>query len=223
MPGLGRSYPGRVSARRRQKFTENPSMQMDEEILVVRRLRLLDEPLHGFTREGLERHVNRVRVHGVFRPRHSMERDPSWKQIIPYLIVRHASWLFLFQRSAAGGEARLHGKYSIGLGGHINRGDVEGADDIVAASLQRELEEELVIHGSWRARLVGVLNDDTNPVGQVHFGLVHVVEVDGPAVRVRGSEALSGRLADQKEVLSLRDQMETWSQLILDAVDPLTL
>lgn len=196
---------------------------MSEDILVVPRLQLLDEPLHGFSRDGLKRYVNRVRTHGVFRPRHDVEQDPSWKQIIPYLIVRHGERLFLFQRSAAGGEARLHGKYSIGVGGHIKRTDVEGADDIVAAGLRRELDEELVIHGTWRARFVGVLNDDTNTVGQVHFGLVHVVEVDAPAVRVRESEALSGRLADGKEVLDVRDQMETWSQLIIDAADPLRL
>ena len=145
------------------------------------------------------------------------------KQIIPYVIVRHGPRLFLLQRTTAGGEARLHGKFSLGVGGHINRSDVEAAADLVAAGLRRELEEELRIGGSWRARLVGVLNDDTDAVGQVHFGLVHVVEVASSDIAVRESDTLTGRLADTAELRDLYARMETWSQLILDAADPVTL
>lgn len=195
-------------------------MAPDERILVVPRDKLLPEPVHGFSVGGAAAYLDRVRAHGIFRPRVELEQDPSVKQIIPYLIVRHRQQVFLFQRTASGGEERLHGKYSIGVGGHINRGDVEGATDLVAAGLRRELEEELILEGSWRARLVGVLNDDTNPVGQVHFGLVHVVDVDSARIEVRESETLSGRLAASDEIRQLYDRMETWSQLILDAADP---
>lgn len=198
-------------------------MAPDEQILVVPRERLLPEPVHGFTTKEVADFLTRVRTHGTFRPRGQLEQDPSMKQIIPYLIVRHGERVFLFQRTISGGEERLHGKYSIGVGGHINRGDVEGADDLVAAGLRRELDEELIVNGSWRARLVGVLNDDTNPVGQVHFGLVHVVDVDSPRILVRESDTLSGRLAGAQEIRQLYDRMETWSQLILDAADPVDL
>lgn len=194
-----------------------------EEILVVPREQLMREPVHGFAKVGPADYLTRIGRHAAFRPRDHVEDDPSLKQIIPYLIVRFEDRLFLFQRSAAGGEARLHGLFSIGVGGHINRSDVAGARDLVAAGLRRELEEELVIGGAWRARLVGVLNDDSNAVGRVHFGLVHVVEVDSPDVAVRESEALSGRLAALEDVLAVRDRMETWSRLILDAADPSTL
>src|SRR2546426_4017693 len=127
-------------------------MGSDEEILVVPRRMLIHKPFRGFTRAGVEDYLLRVREYGVFRPRASMEEDPSFKQIIPYLIVRHRGRLFLVQRSTEGGETRLHGKYSIGVGGHINRGDVEGALDVIAAGLKRELEEELLIRGTWQAR-----------------------------------------------------------------------
>ncbi|OLD55939.1 MAG: hypothetical protein AUI83_06750, partial [Armatimonadetes bacterium 13_1_40CM_3_65_7] len=167
------------------------SMGSDEEILVVPRRMLIQKPFRGFTRAGIEDYLHRVREYGVFTPRASVEEDPSFKQIIPYLIVRHRGRLFLVQRSTEGGETRLHGKYSIGVGGHINRGDVEGAQDVIAAGLKRELEEELLIRGTWRARPVGVLNDDGNPVGQVHFGLVHVVEVDSPDISVKESDTLA--------------------------------
>ncbi len=193
-----------------------------EEILVISREHLMHEPVHGFAR-GSADYVTQIDRHASFRPREQVEEDPSFKQIIPYLIVRYTDRLFLFQRSAAGNEARLRGLFSIGVGGHINRSDVVGESDLVAAGLRRELDEELVIHGTWRARLVGVLNDDTNAVGRVHFGLVHVVDVDSPDVAVRESDTLTGRMASREGVLAVRDRMETWSRLILEGADPLTL
>ncbi|HXF81579.1 MAG TPA: NUDIX hydrolase [bacterium] len=196
---------------------------MDEAIFVVPRRALLPAPVHGFTTAGAAGYLRRIRRHGFFRRRGDVEQDPSLKQIIPYLVVRHRDRLFLVRRTAAGGEARLHGKVSIGVGGHINRADVAGADDVVAAALRRELAEELVIEAPWQARYVGVLNDDTNPVGQVHFGLVHIVEVAAPAISVRETDTLTGELAAAAEVRARYGQMETWSQLILDAADPLRL
>ncbi len=193
-----------------------------EEILVISREHLMHEQVHGFAR-GPADYVIRIDRHASFRPREQVEDDPSFKQIIPYLIVRHTDRLFLFQRTAAGNEGRLRGLFSIGVGGHINRSDVLGATDLVGAGLRRELDEELVIHGSWRVRLVGVLNDDTNAVGRVHFGLVHVVDVDSPDVAVRESDVLAGRMASREDVLAVRERMETWSRLILESADPLTL
>jgi predicted NUDIX family phosphoesterase len=196
---------------------------MSEEILVVPREQLLPEPVHGFSRAGLQGYLERIRRYATFAPRSHVEEDASRKQIIPYLIVRWTDQLFLFQRSGRGHEARLHGLFSIGVGGHINRQDVEGASDLVEAGLRRELAEELDIVGPWRARPVGVLNDDTNPVGQVHFGLVHVVEVESAEISVRESDTLSGQLASMQDVRAVRERMETWSRLVLDAVDPTTL
>jgi predicted NUDIX family phosphoesterase len=193
-----------------------------EEILVVSRERLMQGPIQGFAL-GPADFLGRIGRHGTFRRRDQVEDDPSFKQIIPYLIVRHADRLFLFQRSTAGSEGRLRGLFSIGVGGHINRSDVAGASDLVAAGLRRELDEELVITGGWRARLVGVLNDDSNAVGRVHLGLVHVVDVDSPEVAVRESDTLTGRMASREDVLEVRDRMETWSRLILETADPLTL
>ncbi|MGH2398698.1 MAG: phosphoesterase [bacterium] len=195
-----------------------------EQILVVPRAVLIpDDVVHGFRPGPAQQYVERVRAHGVFRRRGDVEQDPSIKQIIPYLMVRHSERLFVVQRSAAGGEARLHGKHSIGVGGHVNRNDVEGDADLLEAGLRRELEEELIVGAPWRPRLVGVLNDDTNPVGSVHFGLVHMVDVASPDIAVRESDTLTGRLMDSDEIRRLYERMETWSQLILDAGDPIRL
>jgi predicted NUDIX family phosphoesterase len=161
--------------------------------------------------------VTRIRQHGTFRRRGDVEADPSLKQIIPYLLVRRDGRHMLFQRTRAGGEARLHDLYSIGVGGHIAQVDVAGAADVIAAGLRRELDEELIVAGEWSARLVGVLNDDGNPVGQVHFGLVHVVDVRTGDVTIRETEQLAGRLAAPEEIRLAYPRMETWSQLVIDA------
>jgi predicted NUDIX family phosphoesterase len=193
-------------------------MGVDEEILVVRRADLFwNGPFRGVSTTGLEEYILRVRRHGFFKRRGDVEEDPSLKQIIPYLIVCRAGRYMLFRRTRAGGEARLHDLYSVGVGGHISKTDVDGAGDVVAAGLHRELEEELVVDGAWSTRLAGVLNDDDNPVGQVHFGLVHVIDVASGEVTIRETDRLTGRLADSGDIREAYARMETWSQMVVDA------
>lgn len=203
-------------------------MSADEKILVVPRAILLPEGLRGFRAGPVDEYVQQIRRHGEFRRRGEVEEDPSLKQIIPYLIVRHGERIFLFRRLRRGGERRLRGLYSIGVGGHIARGDMEAGDvphagDLLHAGLLRELREELIVSGDLNVRPVGVLNDEENPVGQVHFGLVYVVETEHPEVRVREAGRLRGHLATAAEVQEAHPRMETWSRLILDAADPFAL
>ena len=199
-------------------------MGVDEEILVVRRVDLFwNGPFRGVSTTGLDEYLQRVRRHGFFKRRGDVEEDPSLKQIIPYLVVRRAERYMLFRRTRAGGEARLHDLYSVGVGGHISKSDVDGASDdvvagdVVAAGLRRELEEELVVGSAWSARLAGALNDDDNPVGQVHFGLVHVIDVASGEIMIRETDRLTGRLADPGDIVASYARMETWSQLVVDA------
>ncbi|MDR7417326.1 MAG: phosphoesterase [Armatimonadota bacterium] len=193
-------------------------MGVDEDILIVPRADLFWRgEFRGVTTDGLDEYLARIRRHGDFRRRGDVEEDPSLKQIIPYLVVRAGDRCMLFQRTQAGREGRLRGLFSIGVGGHIARDDVRGAEDVVSAALRRELEEELDVQGPWTARLVGALNDDGNAVGQVHFGLVHIVEVSSGEVAIRETDRLTGRLAAMAEVEAAYSQMETWSQLVLDA------
>jgi len=193
-------------------------MGMDEEILIVPREDLFWRgPFRGVMADGLDDYLARVRRFGAFRRRGDVEQDPSLKQIIPYLVVRSGDRYMLFQRTHAIREERLRGLYSIGVGGHIARDDVNGAADVVASGLRRELEEELTVGGDWTARLVGVLNDDDTAVGQVHFGLVHLVDVPSGEVSIQETDRLIGQLAPLDDVRAVYAQMETWSQLILDA------
>lgn len=193
-------------------------MRADEEILVVPRSELFWRgEFRGVSSDGLDEYLARIRRFGFFRRRGDVEDDPSLKQIIPYLLVHSGNLYMLFRRTSAGREGRLHGLYSIGVGGHIARDDVGGTADAVAVGLRRELEEELVVEGDWSATLVGALNDDGNAVGQVHFGLVHLVDVPSGKVAIRETDRLTGRLAPAGEIRAAYAQMETWSQLVLDA------
>lgn len=155
-----------------------------------------------------------VRVHGAYVPRPEAEEDPSRKQLIPYVVVRDGERLYLMERTRAGGDPRLHLKATIGVGGHLN--PVDRGDDALMEGLRREWSEELAADFEPSFELVGLLNDDSNPVGSVHLGVVFTVEADGGAVSVREQEKLSGRFASRSEVAAAWDRMETWSQLVAE-------
>ena len=195
-----------------------------EFVLVVPRARLFEghtprgfEPFSASGAGERERVLARIREHGFFVERRHAERDPSMKQVIPYALFEREGGIFLMRRLPKGGEARLHGKLSVGVGGHINPED--GAEDALAAGLRREVEEEVEVEGPWDAVLAGILNDDDTPVGAVHFGLVYRVRPSG-AVRVRERDALEGSFTPREKVLRFlgeeRERFETWSALLLD-------
>jgi predicted NUDIX family phosphoesterase len=191
-----------------------------EQILVVPRADLLPRAgLHGFSREGLEAFLSTIAGRCFFVSRDAVENDPTVKQIIPYVVLRHRDRIFLVQRTRAGAEARLRGKFSIGIGGHITREDVSEAADPVEAGMTRELTEELDIPSGWRAHPVGVLNDDIEPVGRVHFGVVYLADVPTAGVRIREEDKLRGSFATLEEIRQVHARLETWSQFVVDGLD----
>jgi predicted NUDIX family phosphoesterase len=153
-----------------------------------------------------------VSRHGTYLDRPMAEDDPGYKQLIPYVVVRDANVVFLMERTDAGGDARLHGKASIGVGGHLN--PVDEGEDALMAGLRREWHEELETDWEPQFELIGVLNDDSNPVGAVHLGVVFTVEADGRAVAVREHDKLVGAFAGADEVAASWDRLETWSSLV---------
>ncbi|HEX2883435.1 MAG TPA: hypothetical protein VHQ42_02565 [Candidatus Limnocylindria bacterium] len=157
-----------------------------------------------------------VRDAGRYLDRLVAEDDPSVKQLIPYVVLRDDARTFLMRRTDAGGDARLHGKASIGVGGHLN--PVDHGEDALMAGLRREWDEELAVDWTPEFRLVGLLNDDTNPVGAVHLGVVFTVEAAGRPVEVREHDKLTGAFVAPAEVEAAWDHLETWSQLVAEAL-----
>ena len=118
-----------------------------------------------------------------------MEKDPSFKQLIPYVIFRHVGadgrpTVFQYTRGAGMGEGRLHRKRSVGIGGHISA--IDAGDHAVGnpyqEGMRRELEEEVAIDTPYTAHCVGLINDDETEVGSVHLGVVHLFDVAQPEV-----------------------------------------
>ena len=157
-----------------------------------------------------------VATDGRYLDRPIAEDDPTSKQLIPYVVVRDAERVFLMERTDAGGDRRLHGKASIGVGGHLN--PVDEGEDALMAGLRREWDEELNAEWTPEFQLVGLLNDDSNPVGAVHLGVVFTVEAKGRAVDVREREKLTGAFAAPDVVRAAWDRLETWSQLVAASI-----
>jgi len=175
----------------------------------------------AFRREAFEETVLR---HGFFVERDYAERTPSLKQVIPYTVVRRTDGeILVMRRLKKGGEGRLHGKLSIGVGGHINpedKTDSEHANPLVGGTW-RELSEEIVLEGRSELTPLGLINDDSNPVGAVHVGLAQMLTLDGQ-VRIREEEILEGELLSPERLAALRDEganFETWSSILIDHLD----
>jgi predicted NUDIX family phosphoesterase len=150
-----------------------------------------------------------------FLPRSQVETDPSFKQLIPYVVLRHAGRLFHYRRGATGTEQRLRALRSIGIGGHISEEDARGGADPYQTGMMRELLEEVFIGASWTEEFLGFINDDRTPVGSVHLGVVHVLELASADVTAREAALADGGFARTEELAAQADQFETWSQFVL--------
>jgi predicted NUDIX family phosphoesterase len=151
-----------------------------------------------------------------FVPRPEAEEDPGYKQIIPYVVLLRGDETFLLRRLKKGNEKRLHGMLSLGVGGHINPADGDGKD-VLMQGLRREVDEEVAVEKELGLTPRGVINDDSNGVGSVHLGFFFTMRVAGD-VTVRESEKLAGEWVRIEDLKNYRDDMETWSQIILEAL-----
>ncbi len=166
--------------------------------------------LEAFLRPGVARFIDRELA----------ESSPEYKQIIAYAIFCHEGRVLAYARTSKGHEARLHDKYSLGVGGHIN--PVDGLADSLAtylAGVEREIREEITFSGSASQRLYAIINDDTNEVGSVHLGIVHRFDLDTDDV-APNEKALDKMAFRTLEELNgeLRPKLETWSAICVDAL-----
>jgi predicted NUDIX family phosphoesterase len=187
-----------------------------EQVLCVKREDIFpDGAWHGFVSDRLEERQAVIREHHFFMARAKVEDDPSYQQIIPYVVFRHGDRFFLTHRLRASSEKRLRKQYSLGLGGHINPGDLEGGDPI-QDGLKREWEEEVSYDGSFEAKLIGLLNDESSPVSKVHLGVVFLVDGTSPNIAIRETDKLAGELLTLDEMRIYYLGMESWSQMVYD-------
>ncbi len=197
------------------------SSKLDERVLVVPSTQL-DRlgRFQGFSPE-VDLYLNGLLIPELiqFLPRSKVEDDPSWKQIIPYVIFRCRDSVFSYTRGKAQGEARLHRLRSLGVGGHVSLEDAEGRKSLEAyeSAMRREIDEEVEIRSPGHVCRVGLINDDATPVGQVHLGVVHLFELEHPHVLPREEGLAQAEFLPLSTVVEIRNEFETWSQICVDS------
>jgi len=183
---------------------------MSEQVMVV----ATDELRPFFTatliRDRADELLELIADRHTFIDRDLAERSPEWRQIIPYVVIRHGDDVYALTRTTKQTEARLHHKVSLGIGGHINPGH-----DLVDG-LEKELDEEVRIDGDYDLQFVAVLNDESTEVSRVHLGVVFFLDSATPDVVVVETEKMSGRWMSRGELAAAREAMESWSQVIYD-------
>ncbi|MHC5537593.1 hypothetical protein ACYOEI_05105 [Singulisphaera rosea] len=159
----------------------------------------------------------------TFRPRtEQLERDSTWKQLIPYGVLTSGGRVFAYRRSKMGGEARLHAKASIGIGGHVNQVDSEYPDLFqnrmtLHSGMVREIAEEMALSSSCELRLIGLIHDDTDEVGSVHLGVIYEVRVASEEPAGMGPEIAPIGWVDPRDLVDAKGMnWESWSGLLVD-------
>lgn len=168
--------------------------------------------LDAFFQEGNARFVERALA----------EKDPSYKQLIPYVILKHGDTVFSYVRGKAGSEERLAALRSIGIGGHIEPVD-DGLftdwSEVYRAGADREVAEEVRVDCPYTEEVAGLINDDANEVGRVHLGIVHVRELERPAVTKREQQITRAGFMEIQELRRREHELETWSRIALDILE----
>jgi predicted NUDIX family phosphoesterase len=198
------------------------SETMDERVLVVPSAEL-DRlgRFQGFS-PAVDHYLGGLLVPDLmeYRPRSQVEDDPSFKQIIPYVVFRCVDAVFCYTRGKSQGEARLHRLRSLGVGGHVSEADAQGGKSLDAyeSAMRRELHEEVEVTSSGRIRRVGLINDDATPVGRVHLGVVHLFDLAAPRVAAREAGLAEAAFLPLSTVREIHDEFESWSQICIKSL-----
>jgi predicted NUDIX family phosphoesterase len=199
---------------------------VEEQILCFKREILRAHPAKTFYDENL---WHQILAHLEPKPRSVAEHDYDTKQLVVYVLINHEQAFLSYQRTPKTTETRLKALYSIGIGGHVNVEDqiqptLFGANeaawkDFVLKAVRREVSEEVQIPAgnAQEPRLICFINDDSNDVGKVHFGVVFLVKLAEPNVTIRGEKGI-GKLTFRTlpELSSMNDGLESWSQLLVE-------
>lgn len=190
----------------------------EEQVLVIPTAVLHEAGLfQGLTRD-VEHYTPRLLDprHFSFLPRSRAEDDPTFKQLIPYVVLKYRDQLFHYTRGKGTSEKRLRALRSVGIGGHINPSDHAADSHPYRQGLEREIAEEIVLDTKYHETCIGFINDDATPVGQVHLGIVHLFELDAPNVQRREVDLMHAGFAAIAELAAAKETFETWSQFVLD-------
>jgi predicted NUDIX family phosphoesterase len=192
--------------------------ELNESVLVVAR-QVIDE----LCPQTFGRETEAVRLailaKGHFLDRKIAEHDFQHKQVIPYVVIRHEDRYLLMRRTSKQTETRLHDKFSLGVGGHINNLDTSDVGcDVIMSGMRRELNEEIQIESEESCELVGIINDDSTEVARVHMGLVFVLTTSSPDYKIMEPDKYTAEWKSAEEMADYQGRMESWAQIVHDNV-----
>jgi len=170
----------------------------------------------GLKTENRDNYLSIIKNNYQFKRRGDIETDPSWQQIIPYVIFNFQNKFFIYKFLGGAGEQRLLNTYQIGVGGHINQDDVSGSKDVLEAGMMREWEEEVDFKGNiLEKKFVGLLNDDSRPVEAVHVGLVYQFVGDSPEISIKENDKMVGELVALNDIKEkIKDNDGIWIKVV---------
>jgi predicted NUDIX family phosphoesterase len=156
----------------------------------------------------------------VYLNRSDAEHDKRYKQLIPYVLLICKGKILRYRRGRGGQETRLHGLYSVGVGGHISEEDhgLFSTGPGYHEGMRRELMEEVAMDEAKEAA-VAVINDDSTEVGYVHFGVVHVMHAASESVVGRRSGIVGPEFIPMAEAVKDPSGYESWSRFCLEHLD----
>jgi predicted NUDIX family phosphoesterase len=175
----------------------------DEQILVIKSdIIFKDGKWQGLKIDNLDYCIDLIKSNYEFKRRGDMENDNSFQQIIPYILFSFENKFFAYKYLANAGEKRLvNNDYQLGVGGHINQEDVAENNNVLEAGMMREWSEEVDFKGNLISKkLVGIINDDSRPVEQVHLGLVYHFVGDNPDIQIKETDKMEGRLINLSDL-----------------------
>ncbi len=206
-----------MSLNRETQTTAPQPRKLDEIILVVNRDHLFTKgEIQGFLPcNDFAEYETLITQHQEFMPRGEAEVDTRYKQIIPYLVFKYKDRYFIMQRKSTASEQRLKNKFSLGIGGHLRQADITSTS--LAQWAVREFCEEIKYTGTYTTTPLGIINDDSNDVGKVHIGFAILLEGTSDQISIK-SELKDGFLATLDECTALYSSLESWSQLVVTAL-----
>lgn len=192
-------------------------MPKNEMVMVFER-RILDEVglFSGFRRDGSLYYREVIEKNNYsFMSRALAEEDKNYKQVIPYIVICCNDKYLSYQRGKLLSEKRLLQKYSIGFGGHVRYDDSALIQDYTFG-LKRELFEELKFDRVNGGQLFGVINDDSDDVGKVHFGFVHRFDVASEEVFSNEKSINKIKFYEKEYLVENMSLYENWSQFLIE-------
>jgi predicted NUDIX family phosphoesterase len=169
----------------------------------------------------INKYLDLINKEQLFKLRVKVEDDPNYKQIIPYVLLHHKKTLLSYRRGSLLTENRLFNNYSVGIGGHISIDDPGLFSERYEIGMKREVKEEVHINTPYNSKIIAVLNDDSNKVGKVHFGIIYTFSLKRPMVRKKEKSINDLKFVDYEYLRKNYVSYENWSKICINNIETL--